>query len=267
MLILKLCLTPLLILGASLAGRRWGSTVGGWIVGLPLTSGPVSVFLALDQGAAFAGQAAAGTLVGTAAQACFAAGYFWAACGGWPVAVATGAASYIAGATLLQALALPHLVLFAVAVAALAIGLRITPPPAVAQVSRLHPAWDIPLRMIVATALVVTVTAAAAALGPRLSGVAASFPIFAAVLAVFTQRGQGPAGGRLVVRGLMMGLFGFACFFATLGLLLTRTSLFAAFAAACGTCLIVQGASFVAMRRPATTPVQPERTFSRVPEP
>jgi hypothetical protein len=40
-LLLKLIVAPLLIGAASLAGRRWGETVSGWFIGLPLTSGPV----------------------------------------------------------------------------------------------------------------------------------------------------------------------------------------------------------------------------------
>ena len=47
-LLLKLVLTPALIAAASLAARRWGQAVGGWLVGLPLTSGPVAVFIALE---------------------------------------------------------------------------------------------------------------------------------------------------------------------------------------------------------------------------
>jgi hypothetical protein len=47
-LALKLTVTPLLILAASLASRRWGEAVAGWFVGLPLTSAPVCFFLALD---------------------------------------------------------------------------------------------------------------------------------------------------------------------------------------------------------------------------
>jgi hypothetical protein len=31
----KLVVTPLLIGGASLAGRRWGDQLGGWLVALP----------------------------------------------------------------------------------------------------------------------------------------------------------------------------------------------------------------------------------------
>ena len=48
MLVIKLLLTPILIGMVSLAGRRWGPAISGWFVGLPLTSGPVMLFLALD---------------------------------------------------------------------------------------------------------------------------------------------------------------------------------------------------------------------------
>src|SRR5437660_411979 len=41
-----------------MAGRRWGPGVSGWLVGFPLTSGPVAFFLALDQGVSFAAGAA-----------------------------------------------------------------------------------------------------------------------------------------------------------------------------------------------------------------
>ena len=54
---LKLTLTPILILTASLASRRWGQAIGGWLVALPLTTGPVTFFLALEQGNSFAARA------------------------------------------------------------------------------------------------------------------------------------------------------------------------------------------------------------------
>ncbi|MEX6395898.1 hypothetical protein AB6E88_01745 [Providencia hangzhouensis] len=38
--VFKVVITPLLLLTASLAARRWGESIGGLIVGLPLTSGP-----------------------------------------------------------------------------------------------------------------------------------------------------------------------------------------------------------------------------------
>jgi hypothetical protein len=74
-LALKLILTPLLMSGASLAGRRWGAAVSGWLVGLPLTSGPVMLFLTLDRGAAFAERAAEGLILSIISVALFCLAY------------------------------------------------------------------------------------------------------------------------------------------------------------------------------------------------
>src|SRR5690349_7715497 len=78
-LLLKLLLTPLLISLASWGGRRWGPAVGGWLVGLPLTSAPVAVILTAEHGSDFAATAALGILGGVASQAVFAVAYLAAA--------------------------------------------------------------------------------------------------------------------------------------------------------------------------------------------
>ncbi|HEU5200694.1 MAG TPA: hypothetical protein VFU32_13730, partial [Ktedonobacterales bacterium] len=89
--LLKILLTPMLIGAVSLAGRRWGSGISGWLVGLPLTSGPVIFFLALAQGATFAATAAAGILAGVVSVACFCLAYSWLALRwGWPFNLITG---------------------------------------------------------------------------------------------------------------------------------------------------------------------------------
>ena len=72
---LKLTLTPILIAAATLASRRWGPAVGGCFLGLPLTSGPVSVFLALEQGGPFAARAARGSILGLIGVAAFYVAY------------------------------------------------------------------------------------------------------------------------------------------------------------------------------------------------
>ncbi len=250
-LALKLSVTPLLILAASLASRRWGNAIGGWIVGLPLTSGPVSLFLTLSQGPHFAEQAAAGTLVGTTAQAVLAVAYFRAASWvGWPLAIALGAAGFFVCGWLLQAFALPPLALFGIALVALTTCLAAMPPPRHAARAVPPPRWDMPVRIVVATTLVVSVTAVAPALGPRLSGIIASFPVFAVVLTVFAHHAQGREAGRLVVRGLVMGLYGFACFFETISLLLAQVPPAAAFGAALLVVVLTQSVSFALMRRP-----------------
>src|SRR6185369_16702178 len=71
----KLILTPLLIASASLAGRRWGALLSGWLIALPLTSGPIAAFIAVELGADAGAHAATGALVGASAQVAFAMAY------------------------------------------------------------------------------------------------------------------------------------------------------------------------------------------------
>ena len=248
-LALKLVITPVLILMASLASRRWGEAVGGWLIGLPLTSAPVAFFLAVEQGTDFAGQAAAGSLIGTAAQACFCVGY--ARTGerfGWPAAFTLGALSFTAGAAVLQILTLPVLLLAPVAIGALVLSARLIPTAPVQRRPVAVPRWDIPARMAVATVIVVTLTAFAPALGPRLSGVLATFPVFAAVLAVFAHRVQGAFAARQVLWGLLIGLFGFIGFFLVIGMTITTFGIAFAFTAATLAALTIQGCSLWLVR-------------------
>jgi hypothetical protein len=60
----KLFVTPLLIRLVTLTGRRWGSAISGLLVELPLTTGLVSLILALEQGLEFASKAVIANLVG-----------------------------------------------------------------------------------------------------------------------------------------------------------------------------------------------------------
>ena len=109
--------------------------------------------------------------------------------------------------------------------------------------------WDLPARMVVATVFVVLLTGVAPALGPRLTGLLAPFPLYGAVLAVFAQALEGPRSAAALLRGLLAGLFGFAAFFLVLALCLERWGLVAAFAAAIAVTLAVQGVALVTLRK------------------
>ena len=60
---LKLTLVPLLIAAVTLATRRWGPRVGGFLTALPVVTGPTLCFYAIEQGQAFGAHAATGTLL------------------------------------------------------------------------------------------------------------------------------------------------------------------------------------------------------------
>jgi hypothetical protein len=93
---------------------------------VPLTSGPVAVFLALEQGPDFAADAAAGSIAGVVAQAAFFAGYAALASRGLLAALAAGTIAYVAAAGAVIA-ALPAAALFLLAVASLTLVLWLVP--------------------------------------------------------------------------------------------------------------------------------------------
>lgn len=249
-LALKLVLTPVLVGAASLAGRRWGPSVGGWLIGIPFTSGPVAFFLALSPGPRFAAAAAVGTMAGAASQAAFCLGFAWAAQRlSWAPTVLIAAAAFAAATVVLDIVMLPAAGYFVLVILVLVVSLFLLPaasPRRDADVD--FPAWDLPARMILATAFVVALTAAAPLLGAHLAGLIAPYPLYGTVLATFTQRLQGAGAAVGVVRGLLLGLFAFACFFLALSLLLPA-GIVLAFAAAIVVAVAVQGGSLLAGRR------------------
>ena len=165
LLLLKLVLTPVFIGGASLGARRWGPAFGGWIISLPLTSGPVALFLVLDRGPAFAAAAAEASLAGCVAIAAFGVVYArTAGRHGWPVALAAGLAGWLLVALAVQPiLHWPVLALFALVALVIFLAVELMPASASKAKATTWSRWDVPLRMAVATSVVIVVTAAAPA--------------------------------------------------------------------------------------------------------
>lgn len=248
--VLKLVLTPALIGGSTLAGRRWGPALGGWLVGLPFTSGPVALFLVLDHGAAFGARAAAGMLAGTISQVGFALAYRALARRGPWAGTAGGVVGFAACTLALGRLGLPPLLGLVATAATIAVGLALTAGIRHARPTPGRPPWwDLPARMVVATAFVFAVTASAPLLGAQLSGLLSPFPFFGATLAVFAHHHDGGPAAAAVLRGLLHGLFAPAAFFFALATLLVPLSAPAAFAVATATALAAQGVTLAALRR------------------
>lgn len=221
LLLFKLLVTPVFVGAATLAGRRWGPVVNGLVVGLPLTTGPISLILAHQCGLAFAAQAAAGNLAGQISMCVFCLVYSRAAARtGWRWSAGLALTAYLATTAGLNTLSWrlwPALtaLLTAISVAVWAIPrhARTAAPPA-------PPRWDLPARIIVATSFVLLLTTIAEVLGPQLSGLISTFPIFGVVFAAFTHAQQGPAAVANLLRGLLFGSVSYAVFFLTVGLAL-----------------------------------------------
>jgi hypothetical protein len=248
--VLKLILAPVIIGGASLAGRRWGPAVSGWLVGLPLTSGPVIFFLALSHGAAFAASAIAGTISGGFSLVAFCLVYGWVAVRfDWRVALSASMLAYFGIVLLMQNTIIPFAPLIIAVVLMIALGLLLMPRNGTMQFNDVEPGrWDILSRILIGTAFIILLTELAPFLGSRLTGLLATIPLYTAILTVFSHRLQGGAGAAHVLRGLLFGLFGFAGFFLTLSLLIERAGITVGFLAATAAALVIQGLSFLVLR-------------------
>jgi len=243
-LALKLFLTPILIASVTLAGRRWGPGVSGWLIGLPLTSGPVSVVLALQYGPDFAARAAVGTLGGMASVLAFCLVYSVAALrASWPVCALAGGLAFWLSTSAWNQFSLSLWPTSAVLLVAIVVTLLLFPRRGAPANGTSAWRWDIPARMIVASAFVLALTAAAANLGPQLSGLLSPFPIYALVMAAFAHRQQGTAAAARLLRGVVLGAFGFGAFFLIVGGLLPGLGLEWTYALAAAVALGVNGLS------------------------
>ncbi len=232
LLLFKVAVTPLLVVAATLLQRRFGGAIGGLLTGLPVTSAPLSVFLALQNGPEFAARAAVATLLGLTATAGFCATYARAARGTrWRPALML---AIIACAALFSLLAhLPQRPLPAAAMVFPALaGMALLIGPATPAEAAPHAWWDLPARTGFALAAVVGITAAAEHLGPTWSGLLATLPVLSAIMGSFTHRHAGPAAARALLRGIVVGSLGAAAFNLVVALAILRAPLAPAYAAA-----------------------------------
>jgi hypothetical protein len=220
------------------------------LIGIPFTSGPIAFFLALSPGGSFAQDAATGIMAGAVSQAAFCLGYAWSSRrSGWLGSLGGATLAFVASTAVLTIVALPAPAFFVVIIVVIVVALFVMPPAETSAAERPgYPRWDLPARMVVATAFVLVLTSAAPLLGARLAGLIAPFPLYASVLAAFAHRASGADAAVGVVRGLLLGLFAFAAFFLAMATLLPR-GIAVAFVAAIAVALAVQTATLVAGRR------------------
>lgn len=250
LLLFKLLLTPLLIGLVSLIERRWGPSIGGWFVGLPLTSAPVALFLALEQGTPFAARAAQGTMLGLLSVAGFCFVYSWLSLRlNWLWCILSGWSVFFLLTFVLEQSAFPLGMAFLLVIVCLIAVLTLLPKEQTSGMTVKPPRWEMGLRMSVAALFVLSITGTAALLGPQLSGLLTPFPIFASILGVFTHRFQGAFVSRRVLRGVVTGSFTFAVFFLIVASLIDRRGILAAFGLAMLSALVMHAASFMWMTR------------------
>ena len=237
--LLRLALVPAVIWLATLAARRWGHAVSGYLGGMPLIGGPITLYLALDHGAAFAARSATFTLAAILAQAAHLLAFAHASrTMRWPAALACGWASFACVALGVSALAPDPVLALALALAGLAAAWIALPRPRSHANAAHIPAAELRLRLVAAFALAAAILWSANAFGAVVSGILLSVPVTGSIMPPFTLALHGADAVARLTRGFVVGLSGFTAFFFVIATAVVPLGVAAAFLAAVGAALV-----------------------------
>lgn len=216
-----------IVVTASRATERLGPFLGSMIATLPVSTGPVYVFLAMDHDAHFISECARMSVAGVAATVAFISAYavasrHFATLLSW---LAATTAWFVVALllqlrewTFIEACAL-FAASFAVAIRALR---RYTVAVPMAQMPRVR--YDLALRAGLVACMVVATTYAGNLLGPAATGVLATYPVvFTSLVLILQPRCGGPFTASLLVSSLK-GLIGFGIALVVLHLAAARLS-------------------------------------------
>jgi hypothetical protein len=227
LLLLKIATAVAIVVAASRATERAGPFVGAMIATLPVSTGPVYVFLAIDHGAQFVSDSARISVASTAAIVAFVAAHAFAAQRfRTPASLAFATLAWLAVAlflqlrdwTFIEACAL-YAGTFVLAIRGLRGfgGVRQTRPVPRAR-------FDLALRAALVSCVVIATTFAGHALGHSAAGVLATYPVvFTCLVLILQPRLGGPFTASVLVNGLK-GLVGFGIALAVLHLAAARMS-------------------------------------------
>src|SRR5690606_2666494 len=229
-LVLKIFLVPLIIGFITLLGRRFGPTVAGVVAGFPVVAGPLLLFIALEQGVSFAADSAMGVLGVTMGNVAFCLSYAWLATRfPWWLCLAGGYVVFCLVAWGVAHMTLGPAPLFALVIGTIIAGSQLFPRNIDPRPLAPPPKMELPVRMISSAILILLVTYFASQLGPRLSGIVATPPLLASVLAGFSHPVSGAGFAIKLVQGMVSGFYALASFCFALVLLLPALPLALAF--------------------------------------
>ncbi|WP_460153421.1 hypothetical protein [Pseudomonas sp. S2_B07] len=260
MLMLKLLVIPGFLLLISLAGKRWGPSVAGWLSGLPVVVGPILFFLAIEQGEVFAAQSATAALSAMFAMIAFCVTYAQVAQrANWSLALLVSLSVWALAAVILSLIP-PSLVFSVIAAATALLAAPYLFPKVKPLVSGPAPKSDkLLLRMMAGALLTLAVTLLASTVGERWSGLLAVFPVLGSVMAVFSQQTRGPAFTAALLRATATGMYSFAAFCLVLALALPHMGL-SAFALGVAVSVAMLGVTRQLLARPVKPTTAPGRS-------
>jgi uncharacterized membrane protein (GlpM family) len=244
LLALKLLLVPALLAIISMAARRWGPGVAGWLAGFPSLTGPILFFLAIERGAEFTVPASVFALSAVSAALVFGIAYAWACLRmRWPGAWLCALLAWLAAVGALVNVPPTLAGSLAISLGLLVLAPRLFPKPRGQWGASAVPPHELVLRMAAGAGMVLAVTAVAETVGAAWTGVLAVFPVFSSVLAVFSQRANGPGFVVAMLRAMTGGFYAFIAYCVAVALLLPTEGVAVTFTVAVATAVVVQGAA------------------------
>ncbi len=212
LLVAKMAIAAGIVVSCSLIAERSGPLIAALIATLPISLGPVYVFLALDHDAAFMADAALGSMASTVANGCLFLVYVrraqrHATLASLGPALLVWLAAILALHWLVPSFwTLLGLMLFVFIGAHLAVRPYLAARPAAAAE---RPWFAIPLRAIGVATLAGTATTASAYVGGVWSGVLAGLPIVMSSLVLILQPRIGGPAAAAVIANSVIALLGF----------------------------------------------------------
>jgi len=245
LLLLKLTVTPMLMAIVSLAAKKWGNLVAGILAGMPLTSAPILIYMAIEQGIPFAKQAANGSLNGLAAIVGTYISYHVASIFLRPLfSSIISLTIYFVMSKFIFDINIEFLSIFAILVGNCA--LLCATRGKLAPIEGVKSPLNLMARIVATTSLVVLVTGFADRLGAELSGALSPIPVIAWPLTVFAHIHGGRTEAVVIIRGNAISGFGILAFYLVVGYGLSSLDPSLTFLLAITAAMIVPGLFLVA---------------------
>jgi len=211
-LIVKMIITASFVLAATVTAERAGALVGALVATLPISAGPVYVFLALDHDAHFIAQSAVASLAINAVNVVFALVYaLLAQRGTLAVSMAGAFAVWVVLALTVHSIDWTFIAAAAMNVVVVSVCVRLGRPLRHVRMPPLRARWtDLAMRALLVALLVGVVVTFSFQLGPRGSGILAVFPIVLISIMFILHSRVGGKPAAAVLANTPLGLVGFA---------------------------------------------------------
>lgn len=210
-----MAVTAAFLLAATVTAERAGPLIGGLVATLPISAGPIYIFLAIDHGAHFVGESAIGSLVGNAINVVFALSYaLLAQKRSLTVSLSCAFVLWVGLTWLTNHVTWNLPAAIALNVVALGVALMLTARLRHIKSPQVRARWhDLIMRAAMVALLVGVVTTLSYRIGPAVSGNLAVFPIvLSSIIFILHRRVGGPATAAVMANAIIgLSGFGAAC--------------------------------------------------------